>query len=65
MKKLILISILFIVGCDNSTEPDESNLIDREFVVIKSLQSTSYLETPSEDSSTHTNCEGGTADCNG
>ena len=39
MKKLILLSILLIVGCDNSTEPDESNLIDREFVVIKSLTS--------------------------
>ena len=65
MKKLILVSVILIVGCDNSTEPDESNLIDREFVVIKSLQSTSYLETPNEDSSTHTNCEGGTADCNG
>ena len=39
MKKLLLLSILFIVGCDNSTEPDESNLIDREFVVIKSLTS--------------------------
>ncbi len=39
MKKLILLSIMLIVGCDNSTEPDESNLIDREFVVIKSLTS--------------------------
>ena len=39
MKKILLLSILFIVGCDNSTEPDESNLIDREFVVIKSLTS--------------------------
>ena len=39
MKKLILLSILLIIGCDNSTEPDESNLIDREFVVIKSLTS--------------------------
>jgi len=65
MKKLLILSIILIVGCDNSIEPDESNLIDREFVVIKSLQSTSYLETPNEDSSTHTNCEGGTADCNG
>jgi len=37
MKKIIL--LLLIVGCDNSTEPDESNLIDREFVVIKSLTS--------------------------
>jgi len=39
MKKLILVSVILIVGCDNSTEPDESNLIDREFVVIKSLTS--------------------------
>ena len=39
MKKLILLSIILIVGCDNSTEPKESNLIDREFVVIKSLTS--------------------------
>ena len=65
MKKLILLSTLLIVGCDNSTEPDASNLIDREFVVIKSLQSISYIETPSENSSTHHNCEGGTSDCNG
>ena len=51
MKKLILLSIILIVGCDNSTEPKENNLIDREFVVIKSL--TSGLDgssslTPSE-----------------
>ena len=39
MKKLILLSVILIVGCDNSTEPDASNLIDREFVVIKSLTS--------------------------
>ena len=39
MKKFILLSIILIVGCDNSTEPDESNFIDREFVVIKSLTS--------------------------
>ena len=38
MKKLLIIA-LFFWGCDNSTEPDESNFIDREFVVIKSLTS--------------------------
>ena len=32
-----LIILLLIVGCENSTEPDESNLIDREFVIIKIL----------------------------
>ena len=50
-----LIILLLIVGCDNSTEPDESNLIDREFVVIKSLTSgldgNSTISEPWEDNS--------------
>ena len=56
MKKLILLALL-IVRCDNSTEPDESNLIDREFVVIKSL--TSGLDG----NMTSTAIESGSNDC--
>jgi len=63
MKKLLTLSLLFIVGCDNSTQSDESNLIDRKFVVIKNLQSASLLEIPVEWSHHH-NCEGA-VDCNG
>ena len=76
MKKLLIIALLFW-GCDyapteHTHEHDnihedetENSIIEREFVVIEVRNSASYLETPSEDNSTHTNCEGGTSDCNG
>ena len=67
MKKLLIIA-LFIVGCDNSTEPDESNLIDREFVVIKSLTlsvSVGPPTSPLEDNSNYDCPSDNPSDCAG
>ena len=32
-----LIIILLIVGCEETTAPEENKLIDREFIVIKKI----------------------------
>ena len=40
MKKLLLIALL-IVGCEETTEPEENNIIDLEFVVLKSFDTES------------------------
>ena len=73
MKKLLFILMVgsLFVGCDYAptehthVQETEDSIIEREFVVVKTFQSASYLETPSDESSTHHNCEGGTVDCNG
>ena len=67
MKKLILLSILLIVGCDYAptehTHEDDTT-IDREFVVVKTFQSASYLDIGTE--STGSSCPtDNPADCAG
>ena len=67
MKKLILLSVLLIVGCDYApTEHTHENdtTIDREFVVVKTFQSASYLDIGTE--STGSSCPtDNPADCAG